>query len=80
MSTWNIRRNKRKEVIEIKEIPQRWKKHSVSIPAMEIRDEKGRRHILTAVDFDSFEWEKIKVGSKIELRLEESIVNAKVLE
>lgn len=80
MSTWNIERKIRTEIIEVKEILQKWDKHSVGLPAMEIFDQKGRKHLLTAVDFLSFEWEKIKEGSKLKLTLGESIVNARVLE
>lgn len=80
MSTYDIEKKSRTEIIEVRKILQEWEEHAADFPAMEILDQKERKHLFTAVDFLQFEYERIKVGSKIELRLEESIVNARVLE
>lgn len=45
---------------------------------MKIKDTKGREHHLTAVDFISYEWEKIKVGTRLLVNIEENITGAEI--
>lgn len=50
-------------------------------PEMDVVDTKGKKHVLSALDFsiDLREWKKIKAGSKIELTIGELIVNKKII-
>jgi len=79
MSEWGIKLKSRKEVVQIRTILRTWKQHSQGLPAMEIVDTWRRKHTLTAVDFISYDWKKIKEGSRIEVEIGESIRNARVL-
>lgn len=79
---WNVKTRTRKEVIEVKEILQVWTKLAADFPGMRIRDQNGREHEFSYLDLRlglSQEWDDIQVGSKIELTLEEKVVEARLL-
>lgn len=81
MSSWNVKLNRRKVVITVKKILQRWPEHAADFPGMEIVDTKGRRHALAYLDFicTREEWDQIREGSKIEITLVESVTNPRVI-
>jgi len=79
---WNIKPRTRKEVIEVKEILRQWPEHAADFPGMRIRDQNGREHEFSSLDIRlglSKEWDDIQVGSKIELTLEETVAEARLL-
>ncbi len=82
MTTWNVQLTRRKVIIIVKQILQKWPKHAAGFPAiaMEILDQEGRKHTFTAEDSPTLQWDKIQEGSKIELTLRESVVGSRVLE
>jgi len=79
--TWDVKLRTRKEVVEVKKILRQWSEHSADFPGMRIRDQKGREHEFSYLDlgFSSQRWNEIQVGTKIELTLEEKVVEAKLL-
>ena len=94
MSEWGIKLKGRKEIVQIQKVSRRYhsvvpvgidiafrirKRHSAKVPAIDIIDTAGRKHTLTAVDFNPGEWKKIKEGSRIEVEIGELIRNARVL-
>ncbi len=79
MSAWNIELRDREEIIEVRQILKTYEKYVVGLPAMEILDQNGREHMLTAVDFSSQSWNRIQEGSKIKIILRESVVNSVIL-
>jgi len=79
--TWDVKLRTRKEVVEVKKILRQWQEHAADFPGMRIRDQKGREHEFSYLDlgFSSQRWNEIQVGSKIELTLEEKVVEAELL-
>ncbi|MFA4998561.1 MAG: hypothetical protein WC514_00850 [Candidatus Paceibacterota bacterium] len=80
MSDWNIKLRERKKVIIIKQILQRWPNCAGGLPAMKIIDQGGKEHFIVCLDAVCLvsEWEKIGVGSRIEVTLRESVVGVRV--
>lgn len=80
MSEYNLKLRQREEKIRVAEIIERSEnKGAVGLPHMVVRDQKGRRHTLMALDFISSEWEGIRVGSIIVVTMKEAIGSARVL-
>jgi hypothetical protein len=73
MSQWDIELGERIEEVEVAEILEKIEEDVTGFPAMVIRDTKGRIHKLTAVDFSSFIWEQIGVGTILLVRIKEEI-------
>jgi hypothetical protein len=73
MSQWDIELGERIEKVEVAEILEKIEEDVAGFPAMVIRDTKGRTHKLTAVDFPSFIWEQIGVGTILLVRIKEEI-------
>lgn len=79
MSEYHLQLRRREEKIRVTEIVEQFQKGSAGLPGMVIKDQKGRTHTLMAVDFVSFDWVDIKVGSTIVVRIEEEIRSAHLL-
>ena len=73
MSTFNIKLLRRRKSIVVDRIFTRRPKFIV------ICDQNKIQHELSEIDFPSYEWESIGVGSKIELTIAESIVGMKAI-
>jgi len=78
MSKYDIKLKERKESIIINKILTQDENGPIGFPQMTVKDVHGREHILTAVDFLPWEWEKIKVGSVILVSISERVDSAKV--
>jgi len=81
MSNWQIDLKSRKVTIEVKKILQRWPEYTADLPGMEILDQHGKKHTISYLDFTCTieEWDQIQEGSQIEVTLQESIINPKIL-
>ncbi len=79
MSNWNIGLGSRKKVVVVDKILRKIPEHAAGFTGMEIQDQQGRTHTLSAVDFISNEWEQIREGTKIELTIREQITGIKVV-
>ncbi len=77
--SWDLNLKKRKVIIEVTKIIERYPKYTVGFPGMKILDQNGKEHIITAVDFPTYEWDKIDKGTKIELAVRERITNIRVV-
>jgi hypothetical protein len=78
MSEYNLELKQRQVKIRVIKIIKTYEKSAAGLPAMEIVDQMSRKHFLTAVDFPSYEWEKIKEGSTLEIQLQERVASAKL--
>jgi len=76
MSEYNLKLKEREEKIQVREIVERFDEGAAGLPGMIIKDQKGRRHTLMALDFSSTEWEDITMGSTIAVRIKEEIRSA----
>jgi len=79
--TWNITRGTRKEIIVIAKILEQWSEYAADFPGMKILDKNGKEHIFSYIDLgiSMKDWDKIKVGSKIELTVTEKVERATLL-
>jgi len=79
--TWDVKLRTRKKIVEVREILREWPEHAADFPGMRIRDLKGREHEFSYLDlgFSFQKWNEIQVGTKIELTLEEKVVEARLL-
>ena len=78
MSKYNLKLRKRNEIIKVREVVKKILNHSVEPPGIVIKDDQNREHYLAAVDFPSYDWEKIKVGTIINIEIEEKICGVKI--
>lgn len=72
MNIFNLKLQRKKTVIKVAAILER------KSGFMVIRDQWGKEHRLSEIDFPSFEWERIRPGAEIEIIVQEMIVAAKV--
>ncbi len=81
MSDYDIKFRERKKVIVIKQILRKWPEHVNGFPAMKIVDQEGKKHFISCLDAMCLvsEWDKIEVGSKIEITLRESVAAVQII-
>lgn len=80
MSKLNVPLLGRKLAIKIAKIVETREEDAAGFPGMTIVDNKGRTHLLTAVDFASYEWDKIKPGAILFVIMREAITSLRVFE
>lgn len=81
MSTLNIKLRRRKKVIKVKKVLQRWLEYTAGFPGLEILDTEGKRHALACLDFSCTreEWNQIQEGSKVEITIQDSVIGVRLL-
>lgn len=73
MSEYNVNLRQRTIEIKVKRILAYDENGPADFPQVTILDENDKQHIVTAVDFPSFEWEKLKEGSILLVRVKEQL-------
>lgn len=78
MSEYDVKLKKRTYSIVINRILAQDLNGPAGFPQMTVEDVCGRKHVLTAVDFLSWEWEKLEVGSMVLVSISEHVDSAEV--
>lgn len=78
MSQYTVELRKREETIVVEEIIESKEEGPAGLPMMKIKDQHGRVQVLTACDFPSYQWENIKVGTRLILVLKEEVWEVKI--
>jgi hypothetical protein len=79
MSKLDINLRARNVGIRVADIRSYNKKGAAGLPEIEIQDNEGRVHTISAIDLSAPEFEKIKPGTTIQVQVQESWTNLKVL-
>lgn len=70
----------RQLAIEIAKIVETREEDTAGFPGMTVIDSKGKTHLLTAIDFPSHEWDKIKPGAILFVTMREVVTSTRILE
>ncbi len=79
MRTLNVPLMRRDEVVKIVKIEDVPYQGAAGLPAVSVTDDEKNTHILSAVDFPSYEWEKMRPGAKLHFIMKEVIVSVRIL-
>lgn len=79
MSKLDIRLEGRVAVLKVRQILELRKNGAAGLPEMDILDDQGKKHTISAVDLSTSEFEKIKPGTTIQVRVQENWANLTVL-
>ena len=79
MSTLDVQLLRRDHVVEIVEVGEFQDGGAAGLPTVSVIDGERKMHILSALDFPSYEWEKIKPGARLHLVTKEEVVSMKIL-
>lgn len=80
MGEYDVELRQRTIEIKVKSIIEYDENGPADFPRLTFLDENNKRHIVTALDFSSFEWEKLKEGSILLIRVKEQIQRVEIIE
>ncbi len=78
MSKLTIRLEGRVEVIAVEKVLEKRPNGAAGLPEMDILDDQGRVHTISAVDLTNAEFEKIQPGKEIHVRVQENWIQMNV--
>lgn len=81
MSDLNIKLGKRKEIITVKEVVERYKEHAAGLPAVKIIDIKDREHVISYLDCVCIlsNFDEITEGSQFEITIVQNVSSIQLL-